>query len=153
MAIQSTRKSQVGPRRSQTWDPVRDYGEEGNNVIYFRGKGEHESKNKENRGTNVILGNRAHRKLRLWFWVIRENAEIFQGNKERVTHSLGGLQTYTYVLILKRYSTRRASLIQKLKLVSTPNHKYRKEVYDAMTLNQRSIDVVRTLCAHWVLKA
>ena len=38
------------------------YGEQGNNVIYFRGTGEHESKNEGNRGTkkikNLILGNK-----------------------------------------------------------------------------------------------
>ena len=64
-----------------SWGPPRGYGEQGNNVIYFRETGEHKSKNEGDRGTNVILRSREHRKLRFWFRGIRENAEIFQGNK------------------------------------------------------------------------
>ena len=63
------------------WGLPRGYGEQGNNVIYFRGTGEHKSKNKGNRGTHVILGSSEHRKLRVWYWGTRENANIFQGNK------------------------------------------------------------------------
>ena len=40
------------------------YGEQGNNVICFRGTGEHKSKNEGNRKTNVILGSRENRTLR-----------------------------------------------------------------------------------------
>ena len=67
------------------------YGEQGNDVIYFRVTGELKSKNEGNRETNVILGSRQHRKLR--FWGTRENAEIFQGNKGSGTPPppLGGL--------------------------------------------------------------
>ena len=36
----------------------------GNNVIYFRGTGEHKSKNEGNMGTYVILGSKEHRKFR-----------------------------------------------------------------------------------------
>ena len=36
------------------------YGEQGNNVNYFRGTGEHKSKNEGNRGTNVFWGSRGH---------------------------------------------------------------------------------------------
>ena len=64
--------------------PSRGYWEHGNNVIYFRG-GEHKSKNEGNRGANVILGSREHRKLKSWFWGTRENAKIFQGHKGRGT--------------------------------------------------------------------
>ena len=39
--------------------------------------------------TKVIFGSREHRKLKLWFWGRRENAEIFQGNKGTGT-PLGG---------------------------------------------------------------
>ena len=79
---------------SESWGPPRSYGEHGDNVIYFRGTGEHKSKYEGNRGTNVILGSREHSKLRFWFWGTRENAEIFQGNKEEVPlPSLGGPQS------------------------------------------------------------
>ena len=39
-------------------------GDQGNNVIYFRGTEAHKSKTEGNRGTNRILGSREHRKLR-----------------------------------------------------------------------------------------
>ena len=61
------------------------YGEQGNNVIYFRAAGEHKPKNEGIRGTYEILGCRDPRKLRFWFWGTRENADIFQGNKGRST--------------------------------------------------------------------
>ena len=47
--------------------------------------GEHKSKHKGNRRTNVIMGSREHRKLRFWFWGTRENAEIFHRNERRGT--------------------------------------------------------------------
>ena len=78
------------------WDPTRGYKEQGDNVIYFRGTGEHMSKNERNRGTKVIFGSREHWKIRFWFWGTRENAEIFQGNKGTGTPHLTPWEGLSY---------------------------------------------------------
>ena len=56
-------------------------GEQGNNVIYVRGTGEHKSKNEGNRRTKVILGSREHRKLRFCFGGTMKNISGEQGNR------------------------------------------------------------------------
>ena len=61
--------------------PPRGSGEQGNNVIYFRGTGEHESKNEGNRITKVISGSREHW---FWFWGTRKIQKIFRGTREQV---------------------------------------------------------------------
>ena len=81
--LRNNRSGQI-QRRKSTFEALPGVmGEQGNNVIYFRGTGETKSKNEGNRGTNVILGSSEYTKLRFWFWGTRENAEIFQGNKGR----------------------------------------------------------------------
>ena len=64
--------------------PPSGYGEQRNDIIYFRKTREQKSKSEKNRGTNVVSGSRELRKLRFWFWGTRENADIFQGNKGTV---------------------------------------------------------------------
>ena len=68
---------------SELWGPPMGFGEQGNKAIYFRGTREQKSKTEWNRGTKAILGNREHRKSRIWFWGIRGNADFFreQGNR------------------------------------------------------------------------
>ena len=83
------------------WGSPAGSREQVNNDIYFRGTGQHKSKNEGNRGINVILGSRKHKQLRFSFWGTRENAEIFQGNKGiGTTPTLGGPH-----LCLSLYST------------------------------------------------
>ena len=51
--------------------PPRGFREQGNKGNFFRETGEQRPKNKGNRGTQTILGNREHRKSRFCFWGTR----------------------------------------------------------------------------------
>ena len=66
-------------------------GEQGH---FFRGTGEQRHKNKGNRVTQAILGNREHRKSRFCFWGTREQGHFFEGNKGTGTRPLRGLQFF-----------------------------------------------------------
>ena len=71
------------------WGPPRGFGEQGNKTIYFRGTREQKSKTEGNRRTNVILGNKEHRKSILILGN-KGNADFFfQVNKEIGTPSPG----------------------------------------------------------------
>ena len=50
--------------RERERGPPRGSGEQGNNVIYFRGIGEHKSIKEGKMRTKVISGSREHRNLR-----------------------------------------------------------------------------------------
>ena len=72
------------PRLPSHNEALRGFGRTGDqgHFFFFRGTGEQRPKNKGNRGTQAILGNREHRKSRFFFFFgTREQGHFFEGNK------------------------------------------------------------------------
>ena len=99
-------ESQLGihVRRYVNWGPPRGYGEEGNNVIYFRDKGDHKSKNE---GTGEQREFWGAGNIKIWLFILGNKGKCLnisgeQGNRYPRVGLFSDIVVHLFIVVAKR---------------------------------------------------